>query len=235
MFRLATNIDMLSLKFEGPGDIFSKNQHVEWSWGLKSFGYMLAVKHINSLEISRPVVVEAGAGLGDILYKKLFDRIDYTAVDRAGFYDEVRFKEALASRGSSKFVDGHFGDFCDELPDESADVICSVSVLEHVPPEQIHSAVEDMTRVLKPGGLFVHTLDVSKGKAVIWESYLEAIYANKLEFSESPQPIDFTDDGLLYEPLPIVYRTYQKKEDLKLKKKAVSRHQGAISIVAHKL
>lgn len=52
------------------------------------------------------------------------------------------------------------GETADVLPDESADIIYSISVLEHVIFDgDIASAVSDMVRLLRPGGSMIHLVD----------------------------------------------------------------------------
>ena len=48
-------------------------------------------------------------------------------------------------------------------PDATFDRVCSISVLEHIqPPEEQKKAVQELARVLKPGGLLILTLDYSE-------------------------------------------------------------------------
>jgi SAM-dependent methyltransferase len=46
------------------------------------------------------------------------------------------------------------------LPDESFDRVFSISVLEHVPESELEGLLAAVRRVLKPGGLFVLTVDL---------------------------------------------------------------------------
>ncbi len=46
------------------------------------------------------------------------------------------------------------------LPDESADVIFSISVLEHLTEDELASVMDHARRILRPGGRFVFTLDL---------------------------------------------------------------------------
>ena len=48
-------------------------------------------------------------------------------------------------------------------PDATFDRVCSISVLEHIqPPEEQQKAVQELVRVLKPGGLLILTVDYSE-------------------------------------------------------------------------
>jgi SAM-dependent methyltransferase len=47
-----------------------------------------------------------------------------------------------------------------QLGDESADVVYSISTIEHIPQGEIPSLMRDVRRVLRPGGRFVLTVDL---------------------------------------------------------------------------
>lgn len=46
------------------------------------------------------------------------------------------------------------------LPSATVDVVYSVSVIEHLSPEEIRKTTQCIGRVLKPGGLFVAIVDL---------------------------------------------------------------------------
>lgn len=62
-----------------------------------------------------------------------------------------------------RYVFTRMGLFSDELPDGSFDRVFSVSTLEHIPRRARRKALEDMHRVLAPGGLELHTIDIPVG------------------------------------------------------------------------
>jgi SAM-dependent methyltransferase len=47
----------------------------------------------------------------------------------------------------------------ENLEDGSADVITSRSVLEHIPPKVLYRIFERCRKILRPGGLMIHTID----------------------------------------------------------------------------
>jgi len=49
-----------------------------------------------------------------------------------------------------------------DIPDESIDAIVAVSALEHNPPEDLEIVVDELMRVLKPGGVLVATLGAAR-------------------------------------------------------------------------
>lgn len=64
--------------------------------------------------------------------------------------DQVRLIECLLGT-----------DRCKELiPDASFDVVTSISVVEHVPVEQLEAFFFDCARICKPGGLVLHHVDI---------------------------------------------------------------------------
>jgi ubiquinone/menaquinone biosynthesis C-methylase UbiE len=85
------------------------------------------------------------------------------------------------------------------LPSEFFDVVYSISVLEHLTKKELHIAMKEIGRILKPGGSFVITLDLfpnlypfTKRKNNRWgqnysvrelieASKLKLIYGNKRE------------------------------------------------------
>lgn len=62
-----------------------------------------------------------------------------------------------------RLVRAYLGDFHSELPDGYFDYVFSISVLEHVPNGQLFPCFRDMARIIKPGGLCVHAIDVYLG------------------------------------------------------------------------
>ena len=75
----------------------------------------------------------------------IFTRKEYHKLNRA-FGGRVRFvQEFLENAG---------------LPSDSVDRVFSVSVIEHVPADVIGPLMREVRRVLKPGGLFVATIDL---------------------------------------------------------------------------
>jgi SAM-dependent methyltransferase len=59
------------------------------------------------------------------------------------------------------YVFRRLGEFAPELETDSFDRVFSVSTLEHIPSAARARVVEDMHRITKPGGLQIHTIDVS--------------------------------------------------------------------------
>lgn len=62
---------------------------------------------------------------------------------------------------SVRYVFQPFGVFSPEYPDRYFDRIFSVSTLEHIPKPVIVDVFKDMHRCLRPGGVQIHTIDIS--------------------------------------------------------------------------
>jgi SAM-dependent methyltransferase len=69
------------------------------------------------------------------------------------------------------------------LPDRSVDVIVSKSVLEHVPAGELPRLVEEMRRVLAPGGCMVHVVDLRDHMHILQEE----VSGNWLQALEYPE------------------------------------------------
>ncbi|GAB4375944.1 MAG: hypothetical protein Kow00121_22290 [Elainellaceae cyanobacterium] len=59
-----------------------------------------------------------------------------------------------------KIVRSYMGDFDPEIPDNYFDIVFSISVIEHVPKERLIDCFADCYRILKPGGLLLHAIDL---------------------------------------------------------------------------
>jgi SAM-dependent methyltransferase len=72
------------------------------------------------------------------------------------------------------------------LPDASVDLVISKSVLEHVPDRQVEPQLADLHRVLRPGGVMIHIIDLrdhlhTAGDGGVVGDWLEALrYPPKL-------------------------------------------------------
>lgn len=57
-------------------------------------------------------------------------------------------------------VHAFLGEHSDQIRPNEFDILYSISVVEHVPSETLDSFLSDGLRCLKPGGLFVHAIDL---------------------------------------------------------------------------
>lgn len=58
------------------------------------------------------------------------------------------------------FCDGYLGTGVDVLPSDYFDLVYSVSVIEHVPQANLPDFYREMRRILRPGGVHLHSYDV---------------------------------------------------------------------------
>lgn len=111
-------------------------------------------------------ILEIGGGISGFQF----------VLDRTGCH-VTNVDPGLAARGKGwpvtpdviATLNKHFGTcvelmncFIDEagIEDESQDRVVSISTIEHIPDDDIRSILSQVRRVLKPGGLFVITLDL---------------------------------------------------------------------------
>jgi len=210
--RLSTRqrIKMLHMK---RGDADEPMSH-DFVWGLKQMGALFCADKIQTL--SARCILEAGAGL-DLFFDAHFGAgREYWMIDQSGFYDAVPFGESMRARKHTTYVDGWLGQYSDRLPSGFFDLIFSISVLEHVAFDQLHHIFKDIFRLLKPGGVSIHTLDVNPhSPAAKSKVLIQMIKDAGLEFEACPSELDWNigrlHDPVLLEPLHIVYEYYYKK------------------------
>lgn len=86
----------------------------------------------------------------------------------------------------------------DDFSDGRYDVIYSVSVLEHT--DSYENVVANVQRLLKPGGYFVMTIDVSReqGRSIPVEKAVQLVqHIGTVMHEITPRPLDFVDPGAL--------------------------------------
>jgi len=102
-------------------------------------------------------LAEIGGGASRIL-KRLAKRNDCVNVDKFEGADGGPSKP-VRIRGVRN-VEAFLGEGSALLPDGAFDVVFSISVIEHVPDAALDAFVEDGLRILKPGGLWLHAIDM---------------------------------------------------------------------------
>ncbi|WP_133065062.1 methyltransferase domain-containing protein, partial [Flavimaricola marinus] len=63
-------------------------------------------------------------------------------------------------------VPAYLGEYHSDLADNSFDVVFSVSVVEHVPHTATVAFIDDLLRILKPGGVCYHAMSMYVGDSV---------------------------------------------------------------------
>ena len=83
---------------------------------------------------------------------------------------------------SFRIVYDYMGEFSDELGDDYFDLVFSISTLEHVPDSDemgLKNILIDINRVLKPGGISLHCIDVVLKNDYQWANkILDYFYAH---------------------------------------------------------
>lgn len=137
----------------------------------------------------------------------------------------------------ARFPEVHYvfrraGDFAPELPDASFDRVFSVSTLEHIPDSERPRVLMDMHRLLAPGGLELHTIDIPiqtpRRLMIKWlastvapvqmlhrrldndiHRWFELFRASGVKIeAKQPSPFELFDRSILVESPDVVYRFY---------------------------
>ncbi|MDC3010850.1 class I SAM-dependent methyltransferase [Synechococcus sp. AH-736-G21] len=125
-------------------------------------------------------------------FSQLFD--DSTRIKRFGIDDNDKDKTVsvdslnqLRNRyQNTTFYSGYLGDSSSQvLQFDSFDLVFSVSLIEHIPKGSLMTFHQDLHRILKPGGLQIHSYDRAWGSDV--KIRKEVIDNNGFEWLEKPQ------------------------------------------------
>ncbi len=129
---------------------------------LKPLGY---AHMVNLIETFKPEgILEVGHGAGSFLFEMFMDKIEIWGLDDTIENNAVTEDSLTKTRRAFpnvKFVTGLLGQNNTELPDNYFDLVCSVSVLEHIPHEHLDSVFKETYRILRPGGIVSHSYNVS--------------------------------------------------------------------------
>jgi SAM-dependent methyltransferase len=232
MFRLATCNDLIGLKAKYLPLVFAE-QH---AWGLKQFGTLFCLDHINKLQPK--TLLEIGAGCNTFFDRNAPASAEYWMIDDPGFYSAGDFALANSRRQRTRAVEGLLGKAGDALPDNYFDMVFSISALEHVKVAEVRAICAEMARVLKPGGHAVHTIDMApRAYRRIGRAYLRSIMRAGLRFTESPG-VDYSRvaaRGVLLEPLQAIFTYYPgQRADPWTDPVKVAAHTASVAIVVRK-
>jgi FkbM family methyltransferase len=137
-----------------PGEVMPEGMR----WGLKQLGYLHVLDHVRDWGLVD--VLEAGPGFNLYFPRHLPAWCRYTGLDDGGFYDEQLIAGAEAHQGNGRRVRGLLGKPGHALDKGVFDACVSVSVLEHVPDDDIDEVCSDMFALLRPGGWALHSIDL---------------------------------------------------------------------------
>lgn len=151
---------------------------------LKPLGYAHMINLIESFYHER--ILEAGHGTGSFLFKLFKDKKEIWGLDDILDDSQVNpqgLQYIKKINPEVKFVKGLLGEKNKELPDNYFDLVCSVSVIEHIPHENLNSVFEETYRILKPGGIVAHSYDVYFDQDT--KPVFDAFENNKFEWLKS--------------------------------------------------
>lgn len=161
-------------------------------------------------------VADIGCGMTAFtIYLKDHARCDIVGVDPDVFEAGTKYyahgvSREFMDRTGLKIVKGEFDEI--PLPSDSQDRVFCISVMEHVPPDVRRRGMQEIARILKPGGKAILTVDVSmwfelnRPLDLIWESGLTLVEPADLRWPvqrfgmfDSKQPADVFGMTLLKE------------------------------------
>jgi len=95
-------------------------------------------------------------------------------------------------------VPAYLGEYSLDLPDNSFDVVFSVNVVEHVPHTATVAFIDDLLRILKPGGVCYHAMSMYVGdtpdpsnvkKLETYAGWLTRLDVTPMEETTATQPL----------------------------------------------
>jgi len=102
-------------------------------------------------------IAEIGGGDSRIL-KKLAEENECTNIEK--FEGAAVGPTSEVTIAGVKNIHAFVGEFSSDISEGAYDVLFSISVVEHVPTEELDAFADDVLRVLKPGGRFYHAIDL---------------------------------------------------------------------------
>jgi SAM-dependent methyltransferase len=131
------------------------------TWTLKSVQDVMALSLMKDLKGKR--IAEVGGGNSRVL-EVLKQNNSCVNVDEFKGVGKGPTKKIEINGVENIYA--NMGAFSPSLGDETFDVIFSISVIEHVPSDQLEVFFEDSFRILKPGGQIIHLIDAYVGDSV---------------------------------------------------------------------
>lgn len=145
-------------------DIIQKNEYFNWlseniadrkNHSLKGIQDGWALSLLS--ETQDLTIAEVGGGNSRVL-RKLSEQNECWNIDK--FEGVGQGPTEMMALAGVKVVRSYLGDFDTAIPNRYFDVVFSVSVVEHVPTEKLDNFFADCHRILKPGGMMAHAIDL---------------------------------------------------------------------------
>jgi SAM-dependent methyltransferase len=164
MFKLGTSKDLWNCSERYP-EIFLEAFKLH---SLKPLGHATVCEYINRNFIQgRKIynVLEIGHGASSPFFR-LFNSSDYIKcfgiddIDKNSTVSIAGLNNLRTSYPNVGFYSGYLGEASgNNLPSGFFDLVFSVSVIEHVPTDLLPSFHKDVLRILRPGGVQIHSYD----------------------------------------------------------------------------
>lgn len=138
---------------------------------LKNYQDLLVFSFIKQFVSEGSRLLDVGGGKSRIIkhFKKKYQCWNVDKLEGIGKGPKRVFKRGF------RLVKDYMGNFNPELPDNYFDFVFSISALEHVPeqdPKLFENILEDLNRVLKPGGYSLHCFDSLIKQDNVWVNKL---------------------------------------------------------------
>jgi len=162
MYKIGTSEDLWACHERYP-EIFPEAFKVH---SLKPLGHATVCEYIRCEFMNTDKsyrVLEIGHGASSLFFRifNSSDKIDCYGIDENDRKNTVSISalnKLRVSYPNVTFYSGYLGE-SNDLPSSFFDLVFSVSVIEHVPEEQLQAFHKDVFRILKPGGSQIHSYD----------------------------------------------------------------------------
>lgn len=125
------------------------------TWRLKTIQDCIALREIERKKFT--VIAEIGCGTSPLL--KLLDKKNIKCLNIEDFQGSCQGPTEEVHISGVQNITCKVGQFSSLIQDSSINFIFSISVLEHVPDENIIQFFQDTARILQPGGTVLHLID----------------------------------------------------------------------------
>ncbi|MFA6596666.1 MAG: glycosyltransferase, partial [Ignavibacteriaceae bacterium] len=178
---------------------------------LKVYQDLLAFNFIKNNVPVGSKILEIGGGNSRVIESL---KNDYECWNIDKFEGNGNGPTAINDKKGFQLVLDYIGNFNPDLPENYFDCVFSISALEHVPEneETYKNILQDIDRVLKPGGYSFHCFDVVLQKETTWTNGLLPYLFNKTKTLNEFIPFeDISKDDDLYVMSKDSYEYYWHK------------------------
>lgn len=173
--------------------------------------YVPLAAHLAGRDPSQTTLLDIGAGTGRFLgfVKSVQPELHTIALDLSEPY-LARARASLARKSNTEFVLGAAEKI--PLPDASVDMCVSIYLFHELPPKIRAAAAREITRVLRPGGLFVLGDTIQYGDIPEFDGLIDAFPRLLHEpyysgFAKSDLKALFEPAGLVFDHADLAYLT----------------------------